>query len=68
MPGAAKLIEMINKQERKNKIIIAFVISVCLVTTLYSLGVIHFIRKLVSVVPPMPSMGSSNVQEQQHKS
>lgn len=34
-------------------------ISLCLVTTLYSLGVIELLKKMVSVVPSMPIGGSN---------
>jgi len=51
MPGAEKLIGLISKHEKKNTVILAFVISVCLVITLYSLGVISLLKKMVSIVP-----------------
>ena len=43
VPGAEKLIGMISTHKRKNTIILAFVISVCLVITLYSLGFIKLL-------------------------
>ena len=46
---------MISKHQRKNTIILAFVISVCLVLTLYSLGVIGMLKKLVAAAPSLPS-------------
>ena len=44
IPGADRLITMINKADKKNTIILAFVISVCLVVILYSLGFIDLLR------------------------
>ena len=38
----------------------AFVISVCLVTTLYSLGVIHFLKKLVNVMPSVSTSATND--------
>ena len=58
-PRAEKLIGMINKHQKKNTIILAFVISVCLVLTLYSLGFISFLKKLVAATPSLPSSSSS---------
>ena len=43
---------MINKHQKKNTIILAFVISVCLVITLYSLGFIHMLKKMVNMTTP----------------
>lgn len=60
MPGAEKLISLISKHEKKNTIILAFVISVCLVITLYSLGVIHFLKKLVNVMPSVSSSATND--------
>ena len=50
IPGAEKLMGLIGKQHRKNTIILAFVISLCLVCVLHSLGVISMLRKLTSAV------------------
>lgn len=47
IPGADRLITMINKADKKNTIILAFVISVCLVVILYSLGFIDFLRRFI---------------------
>ena len=66
VPGAEKLISLISKHEKKNTVILAFVISVCLVITLYSLGVIAFIKKLVSVVPSVPSSSNTEQPIEQH--
>ena len=60
VPGAEKLISLISKHEKKNTIILAFVISVCLVITLYSLGVIHFLKKLVNVMPSVSSSATND--------
>ena len=57
-PGAEKLIGMINKHQKKNTIILAFVISVCLVLTLYSLGFISFLKKILAVVPSTTTSSS----------
>ena len=46
---------MISKHQKKNTIILAFVISVCLVLTLYSLGFISFLKKIVAATPSLPS-------------
>ena len=46
---------MINKHQKKNTIILAFVISVCLVITLYSLGFIHMLKKMVNMTTPTPT-------------
>ena len=48
IPGAEKLIGMIGRHQKKNTIIIAFVISLCIVTTLYSLGFIDLLKKLLA--------------------
>ena len=61
-PGAEKLIGAINKAERKNTIIIAFVISVCLVITLYSLGVIDLLKMIFKSAPKEVVAGNSAVQ------
>ena len=47
IPGADRLITMINKADKKNTIILAFVISVCLVVILYSLGFIDLLRRFI---------------------
>lgn len=44
LPGADRLITMVNKADRRNTIILAFVISVCLVALLHSLGFIGFLK------------------------
>ena len=59
-PGAEKLIGMISKHQKKNTIILAFVISVCLVLTLYSLGFISFLKKIVAATPSLPSSSSES--------
>ena len=46
---------LISKHKRKNTIILAFVISVCLTLTLYSLGVIDLLKKICNAVPSLPS-------------
>jgi hypothetical protein len=46
LPGADRFITMINKHQKKNTIILAAVISVCLVLCLYSLGFIGFLKKM----------------------
>ena len=61
MPGAEKLLKLINKAQKKNTIILAFVISICLVLTLYSLGVIDFLKKVASVTPSvLPASSKSS--------
>ena len=49
VPGAEKLVGLISKHQRKNTIILALVISVCLVITLYSLGFIDMLKAILSV-------------------
>jgi hypothetical protein len=39
---------MVNKADRRNTIILAFVISVCLVILLHSLGFIDFLKTLLA--------------------
>ena len=51
VPGAEKLVGLISKAERKNTIILAFVISVCIVITLYSVGVIDALKKIGAATP-----------------
>lgn len=63
VPGAEKLIQLISKHQKKNTIILAFVISVCLVLTLYSLGVIHFLKKVVAVVPSVMPASTETTEE-----
>lgn len=48
LPGADRLITMVNKADRRNTIILAFVISVCLVILLHSLGVIQILKQLLA--------------------
>ena len=55
IPGADKLITMINKAEQKNKIIIAFVIALCLALLLYAMGVIDMLKVFLKSSPPVPS-------------
>ena len=47
IPGADRLITMINKADRKNSIILAFVISLCFVILLYSFGFIDLLRSIL---------------------
>lgn len=46
IPGADKLISLIGKHQKKNTIILALVISFCLVCILHSMGVIEMLRKM----------------------
>ena len=46
LPGADRLMNLINKHQKKNTIILAAVISICLVLCLYSLGFIDFLKKM----------------------
>ena len=50
IPGADKLIALIGKNQKKNQIILAFVISICLACILNSLGFIAFLRGIVNGV------------------
>ena len=61
IPGAEKLMGLIGKHHRKNTIILAFIISLCLVCILHSLGVISMLRKLTrSVSATTPSVSNSD--------
>ena len=57
------MIGMISKHQKKNTIILAFVISVCLVLTLYSLGFISMLKKVVAVAPSLPTASSDSQQQ-----
>jgi len=48
IPGADHLISLIGKHQKKNTIILALIISVCLVMTLYSLGFIDMLRAVTN--------------------
>ena len=48
LPGADRLITMVNNADRKNTIILAIVISLCLTALLYSIGVIDMIKAVVN--------------------
>lgn len=54
---------MISKHQKKNTIILAFVISVCLVLTLYSLGFISMLKKIVAATPSLPTSSSPSPSE-----
>ena len=51
VPGAEKLVSLISKHRKKNTIILALVISVCLVLTLYSIGVIDTLKRMTASTP-----------------
>ena len=55
LPGASLLIDMIGKKQKKHKIIIAFVISICLVTFLYSLGFIDLLKTVTRTTASVAS-------------
>jgi len=51
IPGADKLVSMINKAEQKNKVVLALVIALCIATLLYATGVIDMIKAVSKAVP-----------------
>ena len=51
MPGADKIIGMINKAEQKNKVILAFVIALCIAALLWATGVIAILKAVIKIVP-----------------
>jgi hypothetical protein len=55
LPGADRLITMVNKADRRNTIILAFVISVCLVILLHSLGFIDLLKSFLGKNAVVPS-------------
>ena len=68
IPGAEKLIGLIGKHHKKNTIILAFIISICLVCVLHSLGFIEMLRKLSSSVSPATVNTNSEKKFEQHNS
>jgi len=53
---------MINKAEQKNKIILAFVIALCLAAILWATGVIDILKAIIKVIPKeMPTVGAAGV-------
>ena len=57
IPGADKLISLIGKHQKKNTIILALVISICLVCIMHSLGVIDMLRSVSNTVSPLVNGG-----------
>ena len=68
IPGAEKLVGLIGKSHKKNTIILAFVISLCLVCVLHSLGFIEMLRKLSSTVSPVTNNTNNDKKFEQHSS
>ena len=68
IPGAEKLVGLIGKSHKKNTIILAFVISLCLVCVLHSLGFIEMLRKLSNTVSPAINSTNNDKKFEQHSS
>ena len=51
IPGADRLITMIGRRDIKNKVILALVISICMVIILYQWGLIDLMNSVTPATP-----------------